>query len=293
MLSILIPTYNYNTYPLVLNLHQQATKLEIDFEIIVMDDCSTETIKENGLLDNLSNAMFIKLSENLGRSAIRNKLASIAKHNWLLFLDADVMPISNNFLRKYIDTIQNHDVVFGGISYEPNTTEKSSLRLKYGLERESISLNSRLELPYSSFTSANFILKREIFNRFGFKELYKTYGYEDTLFAFDLKENNIKINHIDNPVFHLGVESNPVFLNKSLESLQTLSYLMNNDFLDPSHTSITRTFKLISKLSLSPLFGLIYKKLKPKFEKHLLSAKPNLTIFDLYRLCYLCHLEKK
>ena len=40
MLSILIPIYNYNAYPLVLELHKQCLECEIEFEIICQDDAS-------------------------------------------------------------------------------------------------------------------------------------------------------------------------------------------------------------------------------------------------------------
>jgi glycosyltransferase involved in cell wall biosynthesis len=41
MLSILIPTHNYDTFQLVKELHNQAIKECIEFEIIVSDDASS------------------------------------------------------------------------------------------------------------------------------------------------------------------------------------------------------------------------------------------------------------
>ena len=40
MLSILIPTYNYNVYPLVMELKSQADELDLSYEILVQDDAS-------------------------------------------------------------------------------------------------------------------------------------------------------------------------------------------------------------------------------------------------------------
>ena len=40
MLSILIPTYNYNVFPLAQSIHKQCSDIDIDFEIIVLDDAS-------------------------------------------------------------------------------------------------------------------------------------------------------------------------------------------------------------------------------------------------------------
>ena len=47
MLSILIPTYNYNVYSLVTELKSQADALGIAYEILVQDDASTFFLQEN------------------------------------------------------------------------------------------------------------------------------------------------------------------------------------------------------------------------------------------------------
>ena len=43
MISILIPCFDYNAYPLVSVLEKQALMLKIDFEIICIDDGSFST----------------------------------------------------------------------------------------------------------------------------------------------------------------------------------------------------------------------------------------------------------
>ena len=45
MLSILIPIYNYNSYPLVQELHKQCLESDIDFEILCQDDASNSELK--------------------------------------------------------------------------------------------------------------------------------------------------------------------------------------------------------------------------------------------------------
>ena len=47
MLSILIPTYNYSVFPLVLELKNQADLLAIPYEVLVLDDASTLFLNEN------------------------------------------------------------------------------------------------------------------------------------------------------------------------------------------------------------------------------------------------------
>ena len=55
MLSILIPTYNYNIEALVAELHAQSTACDIDFEILCYDDGSKnlELIAVNKSIDEL------------------------------------------------------------------------------------------------------------------------------------------------------------------------------------------------------------------------------------------------
>ena len=91
MLSILIPTYNYNIEALVSELHAQSSACNIDFEILCYDDSSTnlEIIASNKTINLLKNTTYKFLDTNIGRSSIRNLLAKNAKFDLLLFLDAD------------------------------------------------------------------------------------------------------------------------------------------------------------------------------------------------------------
>ena len=69
MLSILIPTYNYNISNLAIEIHKQATKAKIKFEIICFDDNSREFTHENkSTIDSLSYSKIIVSKKNLGRT---------------------------------------------------------------------------------------------------------------------------------------------------------------------------------------------------------------------------------
>src|ERR1035437_2235981 len=102
MLSILIPTYNYNITRLVADLHQQAVDTDVVFEIIVIEDGSTLYVKENNAINELYFCRHIVLDENIGRSAVRNKLADEAKYDHLIFIDCDAEVFSIHFIEKYI-----------------------------------------------------------------------------------------------------------------------------------------------------------------------------------------------
>jgi glycosyltransferase involved in cell wall biosynthesis len=65
MLSILIPIYNYNAYPLVKELHSQCLEATIDFEILCQDDFSTNIQQKE--INTLENCRFSRNETNLGR----------------------------------------------------------------------------------------------------------------------------------------------------------------------------------------------------------------------------------
>ena len=214
MLSILIPTYNYEVVSLVNSLIRQLKKQDNPYEIICFDngsDLEVNTINQE--INKLDGCYYESLKKNGGRSKVRNLLAQKAKYNWLLFLDADVLPVSENFTQNYFDLIIKNSikVAFGGLKYKEKPTRDKMLRWVYGKSREEIPLHTREKNPQEHFTSANFLIKKEVFEKFKFDESLVEYGYEDTLLALDLKKSNIQIIQIDNPVYHLGIDKSGIF----------------------------------------------------------------------------------
>jgi glycosyltransferase involved in cell wall biosynthesis len=145
MLSVLIPTYNYNIVPLVTEIHKQCTHCNIPFEVIVFDDASKLYHSENDSINSIKNCTYRILEKNIGRSAIRNLLSKTAQFEHLLFLDADVIPVNNDFITNYIKEINGREkVVYGGILYQKERPKKEDLlRWVYGVKREALSLNER------------------------------------------------------------------------------------------------------------------------------------------------------
>ena len=105
MLSILIPCYNYNALPLVNVLHQQIKHIS-EFEILVFDDDSDEHFKVSYRnINELNNCNYKELPKNIGRSKIRNELAEASRFENLLFLDVDTMPLNDDFIENYLNTL--------------------------------------------------------------------------------------------------------------------------------------------------------------------------------------------
>jgi glycosyltransferase involved in cell wall biosynthesis len=123
MLSILIPTYNYDCFSLIKELKKQADELEIMYEIIVQDDFSQRCVEENSKINSLQNCRFQINNENLGRTKNRTNLVYNAQFDLVLFLDSDVFPEKNTFLKDYLKTYKKvKGVIFGGYKYLAHET---------------------------------------------------------------------------------------------------------------------------------------------------------------------------
>ena len=294
MLSILIPTYNYDTYELALTLHRQALKANIIFELLVYDDASTSPIKNNNRIDNLNFAKFKTLEKNIGRSAIRNLLANDAIFNWVLFLDADTKIINDNFIQTYLNQIDSHkEIIYGGIGYQKSKPHNNQmLRWVYGNKREALKVSDRNENPHLRFLTLNFLSKREVFKKLKFNTDIPNLRHEDTLFALDAKKKNLSVTHIDNPVLHLGLESSSIFLKKSEEATAVLYSFVKQKLIRAQDTALSRYAESLIKYKLHHFVIFIYKILKKNLKKQLLSNTPSLVLFDFYRLGYYLSLSK-
>ncbi|MWB96517.1 glycosyltransferase [Flavobacterium sp. GA093] len=288
MLSILIPVYDYDVLALVETLHYQCTQSKIVFEIIVLDDASTLFASENQRINELSKSTFIVLENNIGRSAIRNLLAQKANFENLLFLDADTIPVHNNFISNYISQINNDEkIVYGGILYQTEKPSKEQLlRWVYGKEREALNVYIRNKNPYISFLTLNFLISKNIFSKVVFNENIPNFRHEDTLFSYELMLQKVKIIHIENPVYHLGIESSETFLTKSEEAVVGLKNLVDSGLISKDYVKLSHYYFILKKYRLLPIVRFCFKISKPLFQKQILSKKPSLLLFDLYRLGY-------
>ena len=287
MISICIPIYNFNVLSLVETLILQGKEINQPFEIICIDDHSSDFFRKiNAPIEAMDNIHFISLEKNIGRSKIRNMFIDISKFDKLLFIDCDCSISSKMFLKNYL-AISNFDVIYGGRKHHPIKPKKSNEKLRwiYGLKVEDQSFNFRLKNPYPSFRSNNFLIKKSVFKIIKFDENFMTYGHEDTVLALELQKNNIKIHQIDNPVYHEGLEKNADFLLKTKSAIRNLSKIESKKY-NISSIKLVRTYLKIKKLKLDKFLLLISKNGMTIIEKQLLSRWPSLKLFNLYKLLF-------
>jgi len=296
MLSILIPTYNYNVVPLVLELRKQCLKCEIEFEIICQDDASNSELNlKNEIINSLPNCSFFTTKFNLGRSKNINLLAKKASHSFVLIMEADAFPENERYIYNYIKYITSSTtVLFGGVSYLKTKPQKDKiLRWKYGINRESKSLNHRLKNEYDFVFTWNLLLKKEILLQNPFPEFIKEYGYEDLIFIKNLQLNSVSITHFDNPLVHYNNEHNLDFIKKTEIAVQTLHKLIDTQKIDSKDTRLSAAYFILKKMHSIGLVNAVFTKIKLRLLKNLTSKNPNLFLLDFYKLGYYCSVQSK
>lgn len=286
MLSILIPVYNYNTFSLVNELVKQCNLNGINYEILCQDDASNSLENLiNQEINLLPNCLFFINDINLGRGKNINSLAQKAKYDWLLILDCDTFPVHPNFISNYIEKVSKNaqKVFFGGILYEDQKPKKEKLlRWIYGQKRET-----------QSILTSNLLIKKKVFLKFPFDESITKYGYEDLAFFSVLKSNKIEISKIENPTYHLNLETSELFLSKTKTALENLFLLYHENKISKKDSKIIKVFEVLKAFKMTGFASSLFLKNKKKFEENLLSQKPSLFVFDLYKLGYFCTLKKR
>ncbi|WP_066224789.1 glycosyltransferase family 2 protein [Formosa haliotis] len=291
MLSVLIPIYNYNVVPLVKELHKQLMDSKISFEIICVDDCSApEYIALNRAIDTLSCTSYLKSPANYGRTKTRQLLSDASQYDWLLFLDADVLPTTNSFIKNYIALFNTEiKAFFGGISYkDPQPKPEFLLHWKYGIKHEATSVNTRKIYPYKNIVSANMCMKKDVFNLINSSITYNAYGL-DNYFGSKLKALQTPISHIDNPVFHLGLETNLTFITKKEEAADTLLKLIDSGMPINKNNKILVLFLFLKKTHVNQLISTLYKQTAKQIKKQLTSKNPSIKLLQAYRIMYMCY----
>ena len=293
MLSILIPIYNYNSYPLVQELHKQCLESDIDFEILCQDDASNSSLNViNETINLLSNCSFISLKKNIAHRENRNSLAEQAKYQYLLFVDGDSIIISKKYIQKYLANLFDYDVVYGGrLHPEKCPSDAQKLRWKYGKFIEDKSAEDREKLPYQSLLFNNTIIKKECFNKVKFDKTMKKYGHDDTQLSYELSLLKVNVNHIENPVEHGDIDTNLDYYTKTKESLENLVTLYSENKIDIQFVKIIRVSTFLKTIKATWIISRLYDLLEKSIFRNLMGKNPSLLVFNFFRIGYLCTLN--
>jgi glycosyltransferase involved in cell wall biosynthesis len=293
MISILVPVYNYDISNLANELNCQITALNTEIEVVFYDDCSTDVTKVelNESVASRFGFRYFKSTQNKGIAEALNFLSTLAKYDWLIFLDADVIPKSPNFIKTYSEVLGDQKKVFcGGLLYQDEIPEKGILRWKYGRKYEVQSIEQANKNSYQNFKGCNFFLHKSVFGHSKFIAKNDLYGAIDTSFGIRLKNKNITIEFIENRVYHLGLEDNQTYIDKTNLVIESFfDQLKTNQFDEISSTKLIKTYLFLKQYKLHHLVYLTLSVFQKKILKNLLSKNPSTNLFQLYKLFLLLH----
>jgi hypothetical protein len=82
-----------------------------------------------------------------------------------------------------------------------------------------------------------------------------------------------------------------LFLNKTKIALENLAFIVDSKILPTVDSKIIKTSNLLEKLKLRKLTAWLFSKTEATITANLLSEKPSILLFDLYKLGYFCKIK--
>ena len=218
-LSVLVPSYRDDATPLLERLLEE-TGDSLNVEIMIYDDGTGDAVINAGLVAMCKSAAtpisLFFASVNKGRSKARNHLVDNARADWVLFLDADMRPETDDFLHTYLTEISKDktDIIFGGFTV---AVEKQSgdteLHRAFSQTSDCLDAAARTAKGPQYVASSNLCVRKQVLKDEPFDTGFSGWGWEDSEWAARVTKK-FKLKHLDNPALHLGLESTETLLSR-------------------------------------------------------------------------------
>jgi GT2 family glycosyltransferase len=210
---------------------------DVQIEITVVDDGSTDETSEVVHRIYCERVTLIRHEERLGRSAARNRGAFEFRHDYILFLDSDCYLPNNDTVSVHLEKLRKR----ADLSVSPVQPEGDSFWMRYqrlsDLERQRAFKSGT---PWA-LTSACFAISDKQFTKIGgFDEAFRYYGFEDRdlflrahqagLCIVLLSEKpvshdaNISVMSLVRKMKEAGANSAPIFRDKHREIYREMSF---------------------------------------------------------------------
>ena len=199
--SIIIPVYNQATYTYNCLKSILENSGNVEYEVIIIDDCSSDNTEK--IMQSINGINYVKNKENLGFLKNCNKGAKIAKGKYLLFLNNDTM-VTKKWLEnmlKLFENIEKCGMVGAKLVYpDGKLQEAGSIIFSDGSawnfgkfdEPELPEYNYVREVDYCS--GAAILIKKELFESIGmFSEEFAPAYYEDTDLSMKVRAAGYKV----------------------------------------------------------------------------------------------------
>lgn len=273
--SINILNYNYLPFETI-EYFAKVNYPTNAFEVVIWDDGSTEEIRIaiQQFIKSYPSIDLVWQNENIGRAKMRQKLLSSFNGEWGIFMDADIVPLPDIF-----KTLDQHliyaDSVYSGQLLYPTAPPKPDLLLhwKYGTHRETRSKKG--------FKTGFFALHHSMKNKLAFDTTISHYGHEDTVFGFQLKQQQIKVERLPCLAIHTGLHPRSEFIQHQLQAIDNL--IIIKEKYPNLQTSLSKWGDIFSKYSIARWI-LTLPYLKRIYYRMLNKENPKLWALDLLKL---------
>lgn len=130
IVSIITPTYNCASY-IAETIDSVIAQTYGNWEMIIVDDCSTDNTKEIVSRYSDTRIKYYCLERNSGAAAARNKALSLAKGQWVAFLDSDDLWLPTK-LERQLDFMMRNEISFSYHRYSEISESGEDLGVEVG-----------------------------------------------------------------------------------------------------------------------------------------------------------------
>ena len=117
-----------------------------------------------------------------------------------------------------------------------------------------------------------------------------SYG-NDYIFGSILKRKKIDIIHFDNPVLIENIEENSIFIRKTHQALDNVIKCYKEGKLQKHSITLLKVYRILDVLFMKGVFIKLTNIFMHKIEQNLYKENPDLFLFDVYRLSYICKIN--
>lgn len=249
MFSVIIPCFN--SEKTLLNTINSVLKQSFtSFEIIVIDDGSTDSTPNIISSIDDKRITYHRISNSGGPAKPRNLGITLAKYEWICFLDSDDIWIRTKLssVLAYINARPEIDILISGYKIQYDVRNVKTFIPVYVNEKF-----TGLDLLYysSPFVTSSLVVKKNKLTNIYFNESIQFSGVEDLDFIIKLLMSNLKLYCIPEILVEYTLNYSGLSKKDQYKHLNNLQYLLHYYYNTKPNNLVISKRKIIANISFS------------------------------------------